>query len=79
MCTQGHGFPAYMNADVSVNGQRSIIDFNLSCIWAFVPRKQNPLFTVNLGFAACKTFNLFSALQIKSPVLQQLKAAPHIF
>lgn len=67
-----------MNADVFVNGNRSIIDFELH--QGFCPEEaKSSVFAINLGFAACKTFNLFSSLQVKSPVLQSLKAAPDIF
>lgn len=67
-----------MNIDVSVNGNISIIDFELHLDFCTEEAKSS-VFAINLGFAACKTFNLFSSLQVKSPVLQSLKAAPDIF
>lgn len=67
-----------MNVDVSVNAHRSIIDFELHLGFCTEEAKSSA-FAINLGFAACKTFNLFSSLQVKSPVLQSLKAAPNIF
>lgn len=70
-------FPS-LNVDVPVNGNRSIIDFELHLDFCTEEAKSS-VFAINLGFAACKTFNLFSSLQVKSPVLQSLKAAPNIF
>lgn len=67
-----------MNADVSANGNRSIIDFELHQGFCTEEAKSS-VFSINMGLAACKTFNLLSSLQVKSPVLQSLKAAPDIF
>lgn len=67
-----------MNADVSVNGNRSIIDFEPHQGFCTEEAKSS-VFSINMGLAACKTFNLLSSLQVKSPVLQSLKAAPDIF